>query len=73
MTAAETILWRALRDRGYRRTILPASAGRDKWLHAQGWRILRCPNDIVISGTDIVVARIREAVAAVDPHPSRFA
>jgi very-short-patch-repair endonuclease len=48
-------------------------AGRDGWLHAQGWRILRFPNDIVIGGMDIVVARIREPVAADGPHPSRFA
>jgi hypothetical protein len=48
-------------------------AGLDEWLHAQGWRILRFPNDIVIDGTEFVVARIREAVAADGSHPSRFA
>ena len=79
MTAAETMMWRALRDRGigakFRRqvTIGPYiadfvcidarliveidgatherpgrqiyDAGRDEWLRAQGWHVLRFPND----------------------------
>jgi very-short-patch-repair endonuclease len=107
MTAAETILWRALRDRGvgvkFRRQVpigpyiadfvcIDAQliveldgaaheydgrriydADRDAWLEARGWRVVRFPNDLVIGGTDIVIARIREVVAAAGPHPSRFA
>jgi very-short-patch-repair endonuclease len=48
-------------------------AGRDKWLRAQGWHILRFSNDLVTGGTDIVVAQIREIVAPGGPHPSRSA
>jgi very-short-patch-repair endonuclease len=46
---------------------------RDEWLRAQGWHVLRFPNDVVIGSADIVVARIKEIVAAAGPHPSRFA
>jgi very-short-patch-repair endonuclease len=38
---------------------------RDAWLARQGWRVLRVPNDIVIGGGDIVIGRIRAALA---PH-----
>ena len=36
---------------------------RDSWLAGQGWRVLRIPNDIVIGGGDIVIGRIRAALA----------
>ena len=35
---------------------------RDVWLHEQGCRILRLPNDIVIAATEIAVACIRAAL-----------
>ena len=38
---------------------------RDAWLTEQGWRVLRIPNDIVIGGGDIVIDRIKAALA---PH-----
>ena len=99
MTAAETMLWRSLRNRGiaakFRRQVplgpyvadfacvaarlvveldgRPHDAPerraldrcRDQWLAEQGWRVLRIPNDIVIGGGDIVIDRIKAALA---PH-----
>ncbi len=41
---------------------------RDAWLARQGWRVLRIPNEIVIGGGDIVIARIQAALAP--PVPS---
>ena len=38
---------------------------RDAWLARQGWRVLRIPNEIVIGGGDIVIGRIKAALA---PH-----
>jgi very-short-patch-repair endonuclease len=101
MTAAETMLWRSLRDRGigakFRRQVPigPYVADfacvaarlvveldgrppdepeqqahdelRDAWLFQQGWRVLRVPNDIVIGGGDIVIGRIRAALAPLVP------
>jgi very-short-patch-repair endonuclease len=37
-------------------------AQRDQWLRAQGWRVLRFPNDPVIGGSEAVVTEIRLAV-----------
>ncbi len=102
MTAAETMLWRSLRDRGigakFRRQVPigPNVADfacvaarliveldgrhhdeperqanddlRDAWLAGKGWRVLRIPNDIVTGGGDIVIGRIRAALAP--PLPS---
>ncbi len=99
MTAAETMLWRSLLDRGigtkFRRQVPigPYVADfacvaarliveldgrprdeperqahdryRDAWLIDHGWRVLRIPNDIVTGGGDIVIGRIRAALA---PH-----
>lgn len=99
MTAAETMLWRSLRDRGigakFRRQVpigpyvgdfvcvaarliveldgrpheSPERTAhdrcRDAWLGEHGWRVLRVPNDIVIGGGDIVIGRIKAALA---PH-----
>lgn len=99
MTAAETMLWRSLRNRSiaakFRRQVPigpyvadfacvgarliveldgPAhetgeaqehDRNRDRWLAEQGWRVMRVPNDIVIGGGDIVLARIKAALA---PH-----
>ena len=107
MTAAETILWQALRDRGvgakFRRQVPIGpyiadfvcvdaqliveldgatheydgrriyDADRDAWLEAQGWRVVRFPNDLVIGGTDIVIARISRGCGGGGPTPSRFA
>ena len=36
---------------------------RDEWLRAQGYRVVRFPNDLVIGGGDVVVDRIRTAIA----------
>nr|WP_246731730.1 endonuclease domain-containing protein [Methylocapsa sp. S129] len=38
-------------------------SARDEWLHEQGYRVLRFPNDLAIGGGDIVVDRIRAAIA----------
>jgi very-short-patch-repair endonuclease len=55
---------------------------RDAWLGAQGFCMLRLPNELVIAATELAVARIRAALsgsvqsrlASLDtPHPSRFA
>jgi very-short-patch-repair endonuclease len=35
---------------------------RDAWLGAQGFRILRLPNELVIASTELAVARIRAAL-----------
>jgi very-short-patch-repair endonuclease len=101
MTVAETMMWRALRDRRigvkFRRQVpigptiadfvcidarfiveldgatheqpgrQTYDAGRDEYLRAQGWRILRFSNDLMLGGADIVVAQISEAVGAPSP------
>ncbi|MGD0641010.1 MAG: endonuclease domain-containing protein [Roseiarcus sp.] len=36
---------------------------RDQWLGAQGFRILRLPNDLVIGSTELAVERIRAELA----------
>ena len=36
---------------------------RDEWLHEQGYLVLRFANDLVIGGGDIVVDKIRAAIA----------
>ena len=38
-------------------------ARRTIWLHSQGYRVLRIPNDIVIGGCDIALGLIRSALA----------
>jgi very-short-patch-repair endonuclease len=99
MTAAESMLWRSLRNRGiaakFRRQVplgpyvadfacvsarliveldgpphdVPERRAldrcRDAWLAEQGWRVLRISNDIAIGGGDIVIDRIKAALA---PH-----
>jgi very-short-patch-repair endonuclease len=40
-----------------------ADVARDKWLGAQGFRVLRLPNELVIGSTELAVARIRGALA----------
>ncbi|MFO1102824.1 MAG: DUF559 domain-containing protein [Methylocystis sp.] len=37
-------------------------AARDEWLRAQGYRMLRFQNDLVIGGGNIPLDRIREAI-----------
>jgi len=37
---------------------------RDVWLQAQGFRVLRLPNELVIGSTELAVARIQNALAA---------
>ncbi len=39
-------------------------ARRTIWLHSQGYRVLRIPNDIVIGGCEIALALVRNALAA---------
>ena len=41
-----------------------ADRARDVWLQAQGFRVLRLPNGLVIGSTELAVARIRNALAA---------
>src|ERR1700728_3792961 len=36
---------------------------RDTWLGAQGFRMLRLPNELVIASTELAVARIRAALS----------
>ena len=36
---------------------------RDAWLAAQGFRVLRLPNDLVIGSAELAVAKIRAALA----------
>ena len=38
-------------------------AARDAWLRAQGYRVLRLANELVIGGGDIPLDRIRAAIA----------
>jgi very-short-patch-repair endonuclease len=40
-----------------------ANIERDKWLIAQGFRILRLPNALVIGATELAVEKIRTALA----------
>jgi very-short-patch-repair endonuclease len=37
-------------------------AARDEWLRAQGYRVLRIPNDLVIGGGDLPLDLIRSAM-----------
>ena len=60
MTAAENVLWRALRNRG-----IGAKFRRQVPIGPY--------NNLLIGGGDIVVAKIKEFVAAFGPHPSRCA
>ncbi len=39
---------------------------RDAWLRAQGWRVLRFSNDLVIGGGNLVLDEIRRALARAD-------
>ncbi len=39
-----------------------SDARRDAWLAAQGFRVLRLPNDLVIGSTELAVAEIRTAL-----------
>ena len=32
---------------------------RDRWLRAEGWTVLRFPNDLAIGGMDLLLGRIR--------------
>jgi len=102
MTAAETMLWRSLRNRGlgwkFRRQVPigPYIADfvciatkviveldgpphekpeqqlhdlrRDAWLRANGWHILRVPNDIVIGGGNIVLEKITSMMKSITTH-----
>ena len=36
---------------------------RDAWLEHEGYRVLRFPDDLIIGGMPIVIARIRAALA----------
>lgn len=38
-------------------------AGRDAWLRARGWRVLRVPNALVTGGGDLALDAIRSALA----------
>jgi very-short-patch-repair endonuclease len=38
-------------------------ARRDAWLRAQGWRVLRFSNDLVIGGGNIILDKIRAEIA----------
>jgi very-short-patch-repair endonuclease len=40
-----------------------ADRTRELWLEAQGFRILRLPNELVIASTELAVARIRAALS----------
>ena len=40
-------------------------AERDAWLRAEGWRVLRFPNDLVIGGGDLILQEIRRAIEPV--------
>jgi very-short-patch-repair endonuclease len=40
-----------------------ADAERDAWLNAQGFRVLRLSNELVIGSTELAVERIRQALA----------
>jgi very-short-patch-repair endonuclease len=40
-----------------------ADNAREHWLRAQGFTILRPPNDLVIGSTELAVARIRAALS----------
>ena len=42
-------------------------AARDAWFAAQGFRVLRLPNDLVLGATEIAVAHIRDALTAPSP------
>jgi very-short-patch-repair endonuclease len=37
---------------------------RDRWLEANGWRVLRVSNDLVIGGSELVLQEIRNAIVA---------
>jgi very-short-patch-repair endonuclease len=39
---------------------------RDAWLRAQGWRVLRFSNDLVIGGGNLVLDEIRRAIGRAD-------
>ena len=41
-------------------------ASRDDWLRERGYRVLRLPNDVIIGGGNIVLDRIRQAIARVN-------
>src|SRR5450631_197339 len=43
---------------------------RDAWLRAQGWRVLRFSNDLVIGGGNIVLDEIRKAIGEAVPPSS---
>ena len=45
-------------------------ARRDAWLRAEGWRILRFSNDLVIGGGNIVLDEIRKAIGEAVPPSS---
>lgn len=40
-----------------------SDATRDAWFGAQGFRVLRLPNDLVIGSTELALARVRGALA----------
>ena len=103
MTAAETLLWRILRNRRigakFRRQVPigPYVAdfacvaarliveldgephdtieqgmrdnARDTWFETQGWTVIRIANLALLSGPDIVVDCLREAIRD-SPHPT---
>ena len=46
-------------------------AGRDAWLSAQGFRVLRFPNDLVLSDLGAVLHEVGAAVDALDLSGSR--
>jgi very-short-patch-repair endonuclease len=43
---------------------IAADKARDAWLQAQGFRVVRLPNELVIGSTELAMARIRSALAA---------
>jgi very-short-patch-repair endonuclease len=45
---------------------------RDAWLRRQGFRVLRFPNDLAVGGTELLIAKVEQALADTEstPHPS---
>jgi very-short-patch-repair endonuclease len=44
-------------------------AARDAWLRAEGWRVLRLSNELVIGGGNLVLEEIRRVIGTVRPSP----
>jgi very-short-patch-repair endonuclease len=56
-------------DGGQHATLRPADARRDRWLAAQGFRLLRFWNNDVLDNLDGVLQTIAVALAGQPPHP----